>query len=250
MTINFQIASDLHIEYKSDKTPDMNDYIIPKAKYIILAGDIGSLYKYNQLKEFLTQICNNFEKVIYVLGNHEFYTQNGYDKLHIKQLYMRIQNLEESIDNLYILNRKFIIIDNVCIAGCTLWSKPEVKIPRYIVRINNITNRSFYNNHMEDLKFLKHITNVCKQNNYKLLVVTHYIPSYSLMPDNRKNDKLASLYANNLDELCQTPIVSWVCGHIHHNFDMKIGSVRVVSNQKGKIKDGIIDYKKDYILTV
>ena len=42
---SIQIASDLHIEFKNDDVPDPLNYITPTANILILAGDIGSLYK-------------------------------------------------------------------------------------------------------------------------------------------------------------------------------------------------------------
>ena len=64
--VELQIASDLHIEYKNDDIPDPLDYITPNADILILAGDIGSLYKINQLEGFLIKICQYFKYVIYV----------------------------------------------------------------------------------------------------------------------------------------------------------------------------------------
>ena len=69
----FQIVSDLHIEYRNDQIPEPLDYITPTAEILILAGDIGSLYKYKQLVGFLEKLCVYFKYVVYIPGNHEFY---------------------------------------------------------------------------------------------------------------------------------------------------------------------------------
>ena len=53
--VKIQIASDLHIEYRSNIIPNPLDLITPSAEILILAGDIGSSYKYNQLN-FLIDI--------------------------------------------------------------------------------------------------------------------------------------------------------------------------------------------------
>jgi len=66
----FQIVSDLHIEYRNDEIPDPLSLITPTADNLILAGDIGSLYKFNQLKGFLQNLCKYFKNVLYVPGNH------------------------------------------------------------------------------------------------------------------------------------------------------------------------------------
>ena len=51
------------------------------------------------------------------------------------ELLNRLYDIEREIDNLYILNQSSIVINDVCITGCTLWSKPTINIPKFIVRI-------------------------------------------------------------------------------------------------------------------
>ena len=58
--VRVQIVSDLHIEYKNDNIPDTDSIIEPNADILILAGDIGSLYKAEQLYGFLENICKKF----------------------------------------------------------------------------------------------------------------------------------------------------------------------------------------------
>lgn len=60
----FQIVSDLHIEYKNTDVPDPLSLITPSAEILILAGDIGSFYQYDQLKKFLSKLCPHFKIVI------------------------------------------------------------------------------------------------------------------------------------------------------------------------------------------
>ena len=53
---SIQISSDLHIECVNDDNIDPLQYITPSADILILAGDIGSLYKIKQLKNFIKQL--------------------------------------------------------------------------------------------------------------------------------------------------------------------------------------------------
>jgi predicted phosphodiesterase len=57
---SFQIVSDLHIEYKNNEIPDPLTLITPTSEILILAGDIGSLYKIKQLQGFLEKLCIHF----------------------------------------------------------------------------------------------------------------------------------------------------------------------------------------------
>jgi len=117
---SIQIASDLHIEFKNDDIPDPLYYITPSADILILAGDIGSLYKIDQLKGFLEKLCPLFATVIYVPGNHEYYTVQNYEHLSMNKLLNRLYDIEKDIKNLYVLNQSSIVIDDICITGCTL----------------------------------------------------------------------------------------------------------------------------------
>lgn len=246
-----QFMSDLHIEYDSNTCPDPLDYIIPKSDILILAGDIGSIYKIQQLKEFLTKLSLYFKAVIYVLGNHEYYKiSNNKNYLTMDKLLDTLQDNTKHIKNLYILDRNSIKIDNVCIVGCTLWSKPYIKLPNYIVKIHNMDNNYYYHKHQLDLSYIKKMIKYCKQNNYKLVVVTHYCPTFKVLEGHHKQQKFHSLYASNLDYLLdKTYVDTWICGHTHKNFDfISDNGTHVVSNQYGKPKDNIKDFNKSFVI--
>jgi len=251
--VSFQIVSDLHIEYKNDDIPDPLTLIIPSAKYLILAGDIGSLYKLKQLTEFLKLLCAHFEAVIYIPGNHEYYRMNNYDYIPLAQLKLLFQNIEKSIENLYILDRKSIEIENIIIAGCTLWSYPIVRVPKFIIRIPEMNTYNYKKHHIEDLKYLKNIIRYNKKrDNKKLMIITHHCPTFSIVPLHKINNKYISLYASNLDYLLDKNLVNtWICGHIHSNFNIvsKKGT-RIVGNQIGKPKDKIDDYDNKMIVNI
>jgi predicted phosphodiesterase len=148
---NFQIVSDLHIEYNSNKVPNPLTLITPSADILILAGDIGSFYKHEQLSKFLFNLCPYFKVVIYIPGNHEYYKVEGYET---KSMYTLIQNFiknMKSISNLYILNKSSVQIGDVYIAGCTLWSEPKIFVPKFIVRIPEMNTLSYSQKHSEEL---------------------------------------------------------------------------------------------------
>lgn len=248
----FQIVSDLHIEYKNDYTPNPLTLITPCAKYLILAGDIGSLYKLNQLTEFLKLLCVHFKAVIYVPGNHEYYTIKN-DYIPLVKLKLLFQNIEKNIENLYILDRKSVEIENIIIVGCTLWSYPTIKVPKFIVRIREMNTYNYKKHHLEDLKYIKNIIRYNKKNdNKKLMVVTHHCPTFSIIPKHKINNKYISLYTSNIDYLLDKNIVNtWVCGHIHSNFNIysKKGTL-IIGNQLGKPKDKINDYNKKMTINI
>ncbi len=251
--LSFQIVSDLHIEYRSDTVPEASYLIKPISDILILAGDIGSLYKYKQLYNFLKQLSKMFKMILYIPGNHEFYTIDNIVPLHFGDLLQRLTMLENSIENLHILNQKSIIIDNICIAGCTLWSETNLALPRFIVRIPDF-NKYVYNKiHKSDLSYIENMIDYCQKENLKLVVVTHHCPTFKVLENIlQKKDRFKSLYVTDLERLLSKDKVdTWICGHIHHNFDFITKSgTRVVGNQKGKPKDKITDYSNSFVVEI
>ena len=250
---NFQIVSDLHIEYKTNEVPDPLTLITPSAEILILAGDIGSFYQYDQLQTFLINLCKHFKIVLYIPGNHEYYVTHGYQPQHMDTLIKKFVNIEQVIENLYVLNRSSAQIDDVCIVGCTLWSEPLVQVPKFIVRIHGMDTNIYKQIHKDNLLYIKKMIKYCRKKGKKLLVVTHHCPTYSVITSNKKmRDKFISLYASDLDYLLNDDMVhTWVSGHIHINFDLITkGGTRLVGNQRGKPRDKITDYNKSFVINV
>lgn len=252
MSMNIQIVSDLHIEYKNDNIPDPLEFIIPSAKILVLAGDIGSLYKIKQLEGFLLKLCPHFEVVIYIPGNHEYYMTQNIQPLPMYKLIDRLFEIEKRIPNLYILNQTSVVIANVCFTGCTLWSNAQVNIPKFIVRIHGMNNEIYRKKFESDVKYINNMIEYCHKNDLKLVVMTHYCPTYEIINEYKKKDKFISLYVSELDHLLDKQKISvWCCGHIHRNFDIiSKGGTRVVGNQRGKPRDKIRDFKKDCVIQI
>lgn len=246
----FQIVSDLHIEYKNNENVNPLDYITPTADVLILAGDVGSLYKFQQLKSFLSLICPHFKATLYIPGNHEYYLQDNYEPQSLDSLTDSLFSLEKSIKNLYILQQSSIVIDNICIIGCTLWSYSTIPLPKYIVRIPDMNTFLYNKKHVSDLVYIKTMIQHCKEKNMKLVVVTHHCPTSKVLHANTKKDKFRSLYVSDLDYLINEDNVhTWICGHIHQNFDFSIQGTRIVGNQRGKPKDQITDFSKSFTVS-
>lgn len=247
--VKFQVMSDLHIE-TMDYVPDSSSYITPVSDVLILAGDIGRIHRFEQLKAFLLDVCPKFKAVLYVLGNHEFYKVDGIEVKTMEELLQDIHTIQKDIPNLHILNRNSVVIDDVCIAGCTLWSLATVQIPPFIVRIPGMNINKYNELFHQDLTYIEAMVKYCAEKKLRLVVITHHCPTYAV--SNKKDNKYCSLYCSNLDYLLdRSRVHTWVCGHTHTNFDVKTrNGTRLVSNQRGKVKDGIEDYSLDKVINV
>ncbi len=247
-----QFASDLHIEHSRDELQDPKDYISPTAEVLILAGDIGSLYRIIQLRAFLEKLSKLFQAILYIPGNHEFYTMPNHKPISYNALEARLDSLAHAIPNLHVLNRDSVRIKNICIVGCTLWSTPKCIVPPFIVRVHGLSTPAYAKRHVDDLHYIKKMVRYCKKEGYEMVVVTHYPPSYRALIGAKKKKHFDSLYASNLDHLLNGDDMKlWICGHTHKNIDfVSDKGCRVVTNQKGKPKDHVKDYSKFFQITL
>lgn len=247
-----QIVSDLHIEFNDNEDPNPLEYITPSSEILILAGDIGSLYKFNQLLVFLQKLSKLFEVILYVPGNHEWYCIPDHDPLTLPTLENRLNKISERIKNLHILNRSSVRINNVCIAGATLWSNPECPVPPFIVRINGMKTKEYKEQHLTDLNYIKEMIRYCDKNKLKLIIVTHHPPTKKVLTIAKKRKKFDSLYATDLEYLLdRNNVHTWICGHVHKNFDfLSSKGCRIVGNQKGKPKDNIKNFSKKFLIDI
>ena len=250
--MHFQLVSDLHLDYNpvEDAYEDPMQYISPSSNYLILAGDVGSLYLYSALRAALEKICLHFKVVLYVAGNHEYYVQKTSDeRLLIDELSARLHKLSD-IKGLYVLDRKSAIIGDICFVGCTLWSQPYMCVPKYIVRIHGITDTLYETLHRNDLNYISTMIDYCRGENLRMIVITHHSPSFKTIENCKSRSKRPTLYATDLDRIIKHPIELWCHGHTHNNMDIKIGGVPVISNQRGKTSEKIRSYRKDKIIII
>jgi len=246
--VRIQIMSDLHIE-QCQEVPDSLSYITPKADILVLAGDIGRIHRFTQLKSFLEDVCKKFKIVLYVPGNHEFYRVPCVPWKGMSELYQDLLVIKKGIANLFVLSRSSVVIGDVCIAGCTLWSQAMVEIPKFIVKIKGINTRIYNGLFRRDLAYIEHMISYCKKKELKLVVVTHHCPTHFV---SRKAHMYKSLYTSNLDYLLDSQKVhTWICGHNHKNFDLvtPLGT-HLISNQKGKPRDHVEDFSKKKVIEV
>ena len=231
--MKLHILSDLHIEFGDLKIPKVDSDII------ILAGDIHIGMK------GLGWIKRKFKdkEVVYVLGNHEYY--HGI----IPELYNAMVKKSKGT-NTHVLENDELVIGDVVILGCTLWTNFELygnvevaanhakammndfrvikTMPGYGVldpfEVIEIYNKSFtwLSKKVEEHK------------DKKIVVVTHNAPSIKSCLAKYKNDLLTAAFVVDLEEFIgDSSIKLWAHGHIHNTADYVVGNTRVVCNSRG-----------------
>lgn len=222
--MKIHLVSDLHLEMSKDYPT----YLLKvDCNVLILAGDIGAPFT-SKYKNFINLCSDTFEHVILVAGNHEYYNK----KHTIDEINKQIELVVSEYSNVYFLQQKSVIIDNVRFVGCTLWSNPlnDVGLTNDFTRINGLDEIKYKQLHYSDRVWL---TNVL-QDKYegKTVVVTHYVPSFQLLDSKYTDIIMNSYYASNLESLMEK-VSYWFCGHTHTSVNKIINNCNCVINPYG-----------------
>lgn len=246
--LHLQVASDLHLEYYSKAdTPEKKQrlfegFIEPSAPYLALLGDIGypgdTLYR-----EFLVWCGERFQKVLVVLGNHEFYKNEYYTTLEQART-----ACEAAGPNVVFCHDTAVELDHHLVLATTLWSfipetkmtqvqaqlsdyhlisitDPETKQTRYIVPRDTV---SWHNNSVAWIK------QQIAQTPLPVVILSHHAPSMTCSePDIPPTSEAASAFCSELDYLFEDPVIGWGFGHTHFPIHFKSGTCRIMSNPAG-----------------
>jgi len=113
--MKIRILSDLHIEFFPFDIPGQP---ADPETVLVLAGDIGVITDKRPLQFFLQKAAAQFRAVVMVLGNHEYYRSIWPDALDELRGWAIAENV-------YILEKSVVAIDDVTFLGATLWSDFE-----------------------------------------------------------------------------------------------------------------------------
>ena len=246
------ILSDLHIEFGELELSETN------ADVVILAGDIhvgkkGFDWAFENFRE---------QKVIYVLGNHEYY-RGAIPKLTDKFKECSVGT------NVHILDNEALTIENVLFLGCTLWSDfrllnnldiavivaHEMMNDYKLIRLSPIYRKIQPSDtaiwHRKSRSWLKEKLAKGKQEDKKTVVITHHAPSILSVPEQYKNDQLSASFASEMEKFIEkTEPDLWIHGHLHTSSDYFIGSTRVICNPRGYTDEPNNNFDIDLVIKI
>ena len=249
-------CSDLHLEFeissKRSNIPKLLSTGLPNtcnAKVLILAGDIicSEFIKHGYADAFFHLLSQQYESILYVFGNHEYY--KGYFTEDVEIVKSRLSRWQ----NIHVLDGNYIEIDGISFFGATLWTNfknedPNVMyaasrsmndyncIMRDSIDYYTISPDDILNKHKLDLIAMK---NVLSKNN-PAIVISHHAPSLSSIYERYKTINNACInycYYSDLDYLFYDypSIIAWFHGHCHNNSDYMINNSRILCNPRGYI---------------
>lgn len=247
--MDFQIVSDLHLEFRKK---DYKRLIKPSAPILLLLGDIcacGDENDYQYYKNFMRFISKKYTYIIHIPGNHEYYT-NGKRKITyeftMQGIDEKLKKFAKTINNMSYLNNNVVKLKLkkkiYVIIGTTLWSHVDMEDRKRIQSVmsdyddiyfsENGKSRRYNINDMSTLhknavQYIKREISKIKPNEIGILI-THHKPIKDVV-----NDLYSPAYESDLAHLIKPPLSLAAHGHTHKKYDKMINGVRVVSNPKG-----------------
>jgi Icc-related predicted phosphoesterase len=249
------VVSDLHLEQGYQE--------LPGGEVLILSGDIAEAKYISQhhhstklvsstpihdfrCSEFFWHETTKYEKVFYVMGNHEHYHGR------FQETYAILKRIIPK--HITLLENDLFDYNGYMFLGATLWTDlnggdpmtewhvkgcmNDYRLITWADKVNNRYHKLYpaqtYNTHKESLRYFKEMLET--HSNRKFVVVTHHAPSYQSISPRFADDRLGNGgYMSQLDNfiLDHPNIVLWTHGHVHNPFDYYIGSTRVVCNPRG-----------------
>lgn len=232
---NIAYCSDLHLDnyrfYPAQFIENQNNDIL------IIAGDLGQYQYLSRHKTFLEELCDNYEYVLFVEGNHEFYNGDINDAFPFK-----------TPDNFILLRNNTFEYKDIIFYGGTMWSGlTNVTDPTTLHAIQTMINdfriikngpinfdltkmTSLYNEFMENL----YETLLTHDNDKKIVVISHFAPSLQSVAPQFKDSPLNPYFCNDIDEFIKgSQIKYWIHGHTHNHCNYMVGNVNVLCNPRG-----------------
>lgn len=236
-----RVYSDLHLEF-GPMDPGEGDVLV-------LAGDICTACSFTfrgeeDLREryldFFQKAVDGYNKVFYVLGNHEHYNYFFNET---------VDTLREHLpEGVTILDNQSEFYNGWHFVGATMWASyqdgNEDIMNRCSRRMNDfnyiytnrdcvkLTPKDTFNEHKNTIEWF----NQCLPTlNGNVIVITHHAPSYQSIEEEYKDFPTVDAYASNVEEVMERNenVRIWLHGHIHANQSYKIDDCHVVCNPRG-----------------
>jgi predicted phosphodiesterase len=232
------LVSDVHTEHYPS---DMGRKILQKisktnADVLVVAGDLSTT---QYIKYAFSILCDNFENVIFVPGNHEYYHSS------IKQTNDILEECSNKHKNLHWLNNSSVNINDKTFIGGTLWY-PKLKDgeEHFFKRFNK------FNGNIEwlwsDFEVIKNFEywyfeehKKCKDFLFKNLkdgdiVVSHMLPTFNCVHERWKSSLTNCFFNARCDDILENITPSyWLFGHTHHRMNIKENGCVCLSNPVG-----------------
>lgn len=235
--MRIQLASDLHLEFLDHDYPGERVISpVPDADVLVLAGDISTGSSAIALfKDWPVP-------VIYVAGNHEFYSRR------LEDIYSELRT-KAAGTSIHFLEQDTVELDGVRFLGCTLWTDYELDGPQNKLRNMDAARRRLNDHRListrEGRPFSPERALIAHQLSREWLrtelnlpyegttvVVTHHLPHPKCVDKQYAGEALNAAFASDLSELVAQADF-WFHGHTHSKVHFSHERCEVNANPLG-----------------
>ena len=232
------LVSDIHTEFWNGK-----DVLDPgTGEVLILAGDIGVVNTLGTeegepYERFLKKASEGYDKVFYVLGNHEFY--HGC----FVGTPQALKEFVKPYKNVSVLDNTSEFYNGVHFVGGTMWSNFENMNQEVMTKCHERMNDYFcianlnttlrpsdvLLRHKDTTEWFEQCLGSLRGD---VVMITHHAPSYQSV---QEPFDIEGAYYTDMSSLIQRhpKITHWCHGHLHGSNDYNILNTRIVSNAFG-----------------
>ena len=227
--MNVKVISDVHLEFDHPGEtfdPGTGDILV-------LAGDIIPAAEYgDEAHEFFIKCVEGYNRVFYVLGNHEHYGGNFNDTL---------TTLQEKLPlGVTIMNNRSECVDGVHFIGGTLWTNfnnldlETMETARECMNdyhlVDEFSPEVALEEHMTTREWFDRCIPTLRG---PVFVITHHAPSTKSVKGRYVGSE--GMYSTDMASLIRKHpnILYWAHGHVHATSDYMVEQCRVIANPRG-----------------
>jgi hypothetical protein len=256
-----QYASDLHIDGWPNNTP-FESFLVPSAPFLVLAGDICSAWNPRYF-QFLAWTTRNWHSVFVIAGNHEYHNTKRHTLAETDARILEFCLKHKSLFYLQAGMSCLIPGTAIRIIGATLWCAPDpamwkraakkkgdyrfiyIDDPAAPKGKRRLQPSDVYGLHAIQKTLLQWAT-YTQAPHEQLVVVTHYLPSKSLLEPEFVGEEWHTFYASDDDDLFAPQVKLWICGHSHRSIAFKHPKgVLIAMNARGYNRESEQNRKHD-----
>lgn len=244
--------SDIHLEFA--------DFYLPKTDkdkdtVLVLAGDTGLVHKSEHLHErflpFISRCAYQYKHVVMIFGNHEHY--HGSFLLTEEKFLNGFCHF--NINNVSILEKQSVVIDNVAFICATLWTDCDKGSPhaqfewsqgmadsnyirtgphKDLAYNRRFTAQDTMNDHIKAKQFIWPEVDKYKAEGKKTVVVVHHGVSGQSIHRKYTGSLFNMFFSSEMTpEIQEHQPDIIIHGHTHIAFDYMIDNTRVIVNPRG-----------------
>ena len=240
--MKIQFASDLHLELMDNSRYLKEHPLQVTGDVLLLAGDTIYIEQEHLMKHpFWQWASDNYEEVIAVPGNHEFYA--FYDIASLPESYRW-----ELFPNVRICSNTVEHIGDADIIASTLWAHIDIQNAYHTERCVSDFHRIVYGDHLltaadfnrEHERCLQFVKQTVASSTAKTkIVLTHHVPTGLCTAFEFQGSAINGAFTVELGNyIADSDINYWIYGHSHRNIEAQIGDTRILSNQLGYVAHG------------